>query len=44
MNLEQIFSAMSYLAMAGWLCLLLAPVRRPLLVTEVFLPALLALR
>ena len=33
MNLEQIFSAMSFLAMAGWLCLVLAPLRRPLLVT-----------
>ena len=32
MNLEQIFSAMSMLAMAGWLCLALAPLRRPLLV------------
>ena len=32
MNLEQIFSAMSMLAMAGWLSLALAPLRRPLLV------------
>ena len=32
MNLEQIFSAMSMLAMAGWLCLALAPLRRLLLV------------
>ncbi|MDP1738357.1 MAG: ABA4-like family protein [Caulobacter sp.] len=32
MDLEQIFSAMSLLAMIGWLCLVLAPLRRPLLV------------
>ncbi len=32
MNLETIFSAMSFLAMAGWLCLALAPLRRPALV------------
>lgn len=32
MNLEQIFSAMSLLAMAGWLCLVLAPLRRPALI------------
>ena len=32
MDLEQIFSAMSLLAMVGWLCLALAPLRRPLLI------------
>ncbi|CAN0502584.1 unnamed protein product, partial [Phaeothamnion confervicola] len=32
MNLEQIFSAMSLLAMVGWLCLALAPLRRPMLI------------
>jgi len=32
MDLEQIFSAMSLLAMIGWLCLVLAPLRRALLV------------
>ncbi len=32
MNLETIFSAMSFLAMAGWLCLALAPLRRPALI------------
>ncbi len=32
MNLEQIFSAMSLLAMVGWLCLVFAPLRRPMLI------------
>ena len=32
MNLEQIFSAMSLLAVVGWLCLLLAPLRRRALI------------
>ena len=32
MNLEQIFSAMSLLAMVGWLCLAFAPLRRPMLI------------
>ncbi|MDP1631432.1 MAG: ABA4-like family protein [Caulobacter sp.] len=32
MDLEQIFSAMGLLAMAGWLCLALAPLRRPALI------------
>ncbi|MCF8505092.1 MAG: DUF4281 domain-containing protein [Caulobacter sp.] len=32
MNLETIFSVMSMLAMAGWLCLALAPLRRPVLI------------
>lgn len=33
MDLETIFSAMTFLALAGWLCLVLAPLRRPALVT-----------
>jgi hypothetical protein len=32
MNLETVFSAMTLLALAGWLCLALAPLRRPALV------------
>jgi hypothetical protein len=32
MNLETIFSVMSMLAMAGWICLALAPLRRPVLI------------
>lgn len=32
MDLEQIFSIMSMLAMGGWLCLALAPLRRPMLI------------
>ncbi|MFA7262312.1 MAG: ABA4-like family protein [Caulobacter sp.] len=32
MNLEQIFSAMNLLAMAGWLCLAAAPMRRPIMI------------
>lgn len=32
MDLEQIFSAMSMLAMVGWLALALAPLRRPALI------------
>ncbi|MBI5941614.1 MAG: DUF4281 domain-containing protein [Caulobacterales bacterium] len=32
MNLEQIFSAMSLLAVVGWLCLVFAPLRRPMLI------------
>lgn len=32
MNLEMIFSAMTILALVGWLCLALAPLRRPTLV------------
>jgi len=44
MNLETIFSAMSMLAMAGWICLVLAPLRRPLFVAAArVIAALLAL-
>lgn len=44
MNLETIFSAMSGLAVVGWLCLALAPLRRaPLVVAARMVAALLSL-
>jgi hypothetical protein len=44
MNLELIFSAMTGLAVLGWLCLLLAPLRRgPLIVAARVVAALLSL-
>lgn len=43
MTLEQIFSAMSLLAVVGWLCLVLAPLRRgPLIIGARVVAALLA--